>query len=198
MVDRTPGAKGKRGVEEKRAAIDIARRVRTQLTAAGIKVYMTRENDRFIELEERSKLAKRWGAELFVSIHLNSASSTLAQGIETYVLSGAGYSSTAGSSRGEALPGNRYDAGSAILGYYLQRSLVQQVDSVDRGLKRSRFIVLRNAPCPAALVELGFLSHQGEERKMMQESYREQLASGIVKGVMNYINSTRQSQRGQP
>ena len=191
------GARGlKHGVEEKRAVLDISRRVRNHLTAAGVKVYMTRENDRYIELEERSRMTARRGADLFVSIHLNSASGSTAQGIETYVLIAAEHSSTAGGSKSPALPGNRYDPGSALLGFYLQHALIQQVKTVDRGLKRSRFIVLRNAPCPAALVELGFLSHAGEERKIMQEDYREMLAQAIVKGIMNYINTVRQSQRG--
>ncbi len=192
------GTKGKRGVEEKRAVLDIARRVRSHLNAAGVTVYMTREGDRFVELEERAKMAKRRGADLFVSIHLNSAASTLAQGVETFVLSAPGFASTAGGSGAGPAPGNQFGAASAQLGFQIHRSLVSLPGVVDRGLKRARFIVLRNAPCPAVLVECGFLSHADEERKFLQESHREEIAHCIAKGIVNYVRLARQSQREQP
>jgi len=192
------GAKGRQGVEEKRAVLDISRRVKAHLVAAGLKVYMTREGDRFVELEERSRMAKRWGADLFVSIHVNSAANKMAQGAETYVLSEPGFSSTAGGERVGALPGNKYGAASSLLGFTIQQMLIKQAGVVDRGVKRARFIVLKNAPCAAALVECAFLSHPGEEQNVMKEAYREQLARGIAKGVLNYVGLARQSQRGQP
>jgi N-acetylmuramoyl-L-alanine amidase len=192
------GAKGRHHTEEKRAALDIARRVRAHLLAVGLTVYMTRENDRFIELEERSRMAKRLGADLFVSIHLNSAENTLAQGVETFVLASPHYASTAGGSRVGPLTGNQYDAAHAILGFQVHRSLLEQTGAIDRGLKRSRFIVLKNAPCPAVLVECGFLSHADEEKKLMTEAYRAVVARGIAKGIVDYVNYARQAQRGQP
>lgn len=192
------GAKGKRGVEEKRAVLDIARRVRSHLEAAGLTVYMTREGDRFVELEERARMAKRWGADLFVSIHLNSAASSMAQGAETFVLSAPGFSSTAGGSGMGAMPGNQHGAASAQLGFQVHRALTGIPGVIDRGLKRARFIVLRNAPCPAVLVECGFLSHAEEERKFQLESHREEIARGIAKGIMNHVRLARQTVRGQP
>ncbi|HMO52538.1 MAG TPA: N-acetylmuramoyl-L-alanine amidase [Kiritimatiellia bacterium] len=189
------GAKGKRGVEEKRAALDITRRVRSHLIAAGIKVYLTRDNDRFIELEERARMARRWNADLFVSIHLNSAASTTAQGIETFVLAAEGFSSTAGGSRSAAAPGNQHNALNSALGFQIHRAVLQQTSAPDRGLKRARFIVLRNAACPSVLIECGFLSHPEEEKKMMTEAYREELARGIARGILNYVNLARRAQR---
>lgn len=192
------GAKGKRGVEEKRAVLDIARRVRAHLQAAGLTVHMTREGDRFVELEERARIAKRAGADLLVSIHLNSAASTVAQGVETFVLAAPGFSSTAGGSKSGAQPGNQHGPASAQLGFQVQRALVGIPGVVDRGVKRARFIVLRNAPCAAVLVECGFLSHAEEERRFLQESHREEVARGIAKGIMNYVRLARQSQRVSP
>lgn len=192
------GAKGNRGMEEKHAALDIARRVRNHLTAAGLKVYMTRDNDRFIALEERSRMAKRWGADLFVSIHLNSAGNASALGAETFVLTSAGHRSTVGDSRSDVLPGNKYDAQSALLGFHLQRSMIMKVKPMDRGLKHARFIVLRNAPCPAALVECGFLSNPDEEKKFAAEAHREQVAQSIVKGILVYVGLAKQAQRNRP
>jgi len=190
------GAKGKRRVEEKRAALDICRRIKSQLMAAGIKVYMTRESDRFIELEQRTALARRWGADVFVSVHLNSAASTTAEGVETFVLSVQGHNSTSCSGSGDsASAGNKYDVRNSALGFQVHRAMARETGAVDRGLKRARFIVLRNAPCPAVLVECGFLSNAAEEKKMMDEAYREKAARGIAKGIINYVTLSRKARQ---
>lgn len=192
------GAKGKRGSQEKHSALDIARRVRSHLVAAGLKVYLTRENDRFISLEDRPQRAKRWGSDLFVSIHLNSAQNTFARGVETFALTGAGLSSTAGGNPAGASPGNRYDAQNTLLAFHIHRAMQKNVNAVDRGVKRARFIVLRNAPCPAVLVECGFLSDIEDEKKLMTEAYRETVAQGIAKGIMIYVGLSKQAQRPRP
>lgn len=189
------GAKGRGGVEEKRAVLDIARRVRRHLAAAGVVVYMTRENDRFIKLEDRARLAQRWGADVLVSLHLNSAERRDARGIETFILAADGLTSTVGGRTSGQLPGNQHDAGNAALGFQLQRGLVQEAGAVDRGLKRARFIVLRNAPCPAALVECGFLSNKEEEALLAGETYRDTLARGIARGIINYVTLARKAQK---
>jgi len=69
---RDRGARGRRGVEEKAVVLDIARRVRVHVANAGLKVYLTRESDRYLSLDERVKKAARWNADLFVSIHANA------------------------------------------------------------------------------------------------------------------------------
>lgn len=189
------GAKSRGGVEEKRAALDIARRVRSHLSAAGVVVYMTRENDRFIKLEDRAQLARRWGADVFVSIHLNSAESRNAKGIETFIMAAEGQVSTVGGNTAGHAPGNQHNAANAALGFQVHRALIRQSGAVDRGVKRSRFIVLRNAPCPAVLVECGFLSNAEEEKKLMQEDYRDRLARGIARGIINYVTLARQAQK---
>jgi N-acetylmuramoyl-L-alanine amidase len=192
------GARGARGVEEKRAVLDIARRVRNQLTSAGYRVYMTREGDRFIELEERCRMARRWGADVFVSIHLNSAGNLSAAGTETYVLAAAGYESTAGGSSTASVPGNRHEAANAILGYQIQRALVGRVGLTDRGVKRSRFVVLKNAPCPAVLVECAFVSNRREEERLLREDFREAIAQGIARGTIQYMNTIRKAKLSAP
>lgn len=188
------GAKGKRGVEEKRVVLDLARRLRAQLVNAGVRVYMTRESDRFIELDERSRKAARWGADLFVSIHLNSAASTAASGVETYVLAAAGYESTAGGHSNLSQPGNRFEAANGVAAFQIQRAMVQRLGSTDRGVRRSRFLVLRNAPCPAVLVECAFVSNPAEEEKLLSESFREAMAESLARGVLNYLNLARRAQ----
>jgi N-acetylmuramoyl-L-alanine amidase len=189
------GAKGRQGAEEKRVVLDISRRVRAHLAAAGVVVYMTRENDRFIALEQRAELAKRWGADLFVSIHANSAAARTAKGVECFILSAEGFTSTSGGQRGSRNYGNSHDAANAVLGFQVHRALVKQSNAPDRGLKRARFIVLRNAPCPAVLVECGFLSNAEEERKVMTPEYRDELARGIARGIINYVTLARNAQK---
>jgi N-acetylmuramoyl-L-alanine amidase len=192
------GARGRRGVEEKRAVLDIAKRVRLHLVNEGFKVFLTRDGDRFIELEERTKLAAARGADIFVSIHLNAAPSFRPKGIETFVLTPAGYASTAASSSSRrglgALAPNRFDHSNTLLGYYIQRGVVERTGSEDRGLRRARFLVLKTAPCPAALVECGFLSNPYEEELLLSSDYRERIAQGIARGILDYANAIKRAQ----
>ena len=194
---RDRGATGKRSVEEKRVVLDVAKRVRAHLAQDGTKVYLTRDGDRFIELEERSRLAVRRKADLFVSIHINSAANTDARGLETYVLSAAGFPSTAETAaprtRPRAHAANGHDAANAVLGYHLQRRLLASPGGEDRGVKRSRFAVLRNSPCPAALVECGFVSNAVEENLMLDAAHRERIALGIYNGLTDYLNAVRKA-----
>ncbi len=192
------GAKGRRGVEEKRVVLDVARRVRTQLQQAGVKVYMTRESDRFIELDDRCKKTRSWGGDVFVSIHLNSAPSALPGGTETYTIASAGYASTAGGSSSAALNGNKYEGANSALGYYVHKSLTQRINEGDRGVKRSRFLVLKNAPCPAILVECLFVSNRSEEEKLLNDAFRESMAQGISRGILNYLNAVKRAKLSEP
>jgi len=73
------------------------------------------------------------------------------------------------------------------LGYFLQRELIDQTRTVDRGVKRARFEVLRLAPCPAALVEIGFLSNTAERKRLASPAYRDRLADGIAHGIRVYM-----------
>ncbi len=194
---RDRGARGRRGVEEKRVVLDIARRTRLILANAGLKVYLTREGDRFIPLSDRCRRAARWKADLFVSIHANASTKPGAHGVETYVLAGAGFPPTnAGRSlrtRSAGYPGNRWDGANTILGYCLQRNLVAQSGGGDRGLRRARFLVLREAPCPAALVECGYLSNRVEESRLNTQTFRSRIALGIAHGILDYVGSVQAS-----
>ena len=192
------GARGRRGVLEKKAVLDIARRVRVQLANAGYRVYLTRDGDRFIELDDRPVKARAWGADLFVSIHLNSAGSAEPSGSETYVLAAANLPSTAGGTLSGALTGNRNDAASSVLGYQLQRALTRAANTSDRGVKRARFLVLKDSSCPSALVECAFLSNRREEEKMLQDPFRQSLADGIARGILNYISEAKKARLTEP
>ncbi|HEY0947581.1 MAG TPA: N-acetylmuramoyl-L-alanine amidase [Opitutaceae bacterium] len=178
-------------LHEKGFALDVARQVTQLLRSRGYKVVMTRDDDRFIDLEERAAIAKRAGADLFISIHFNSVEGAPAvRGTETFVMTPRYHRSTQPERDKEMIPtvypGNKFDAWNAVLGYAVHRQLLGKLGTFDRGLKRMRFVVLRSAPCPSVLVEAGYLSNDAEARKIGTAAYRGDIAEAIVNGVNAY------------
>ena len=195
------GARGRRGVEEKRVTLDVAKRVRRHLAREGIRVYLTRETDKTMALDDRCKIAAQRKANVLVSIHLNAAPNSRAGGVETYVLTAAGYPSTAAGTGGAAprtqTSAHAHNEANTLLGFFLQRALVRETGLSDRGLRRARFLVLRNAPCPAALVECGFVSNRDEEEKLLMADFREAIARAIARGVLDYAAAIRNAKELQ-
>ena len=186
---KDPGTQGG-GYKEKDLVLDIALRVKAHLAAAGIRVVLTRDADRFWELTDRPYLAARGGGDAFVSIHLNSAAARTVQGVETFVTAAENFPPTAESKttgRYPAVPNNQFNHSNMLLGSQIQRALVGVTRADDRGLKHARFVVLRNSAMPAALVECGFLSNAQEAQKLATPSYRESVALGIAQGILNYF-----------
>jgi N-acetylmuramoyl-L-alanine amidase len=177
--------------QEKKFTLLLAQEVRQQLTRAGLKVVLTRNSDTFIDLPLRPDFARRRNADLFVSLHFNSAGSagTVVRGSEVYCLTPAGASST--NARGEgagagSYPGNRNNEKNMFLAYELQKSLTGNMAVEDRGLRRARFAVLRDATMPAVLIEAGFMSHPEESRRIFDPGYRREMARAIVDGLLAY------------
>ena len=183
--------------EEKKYTLLLAREVSAQLVLAGLKVSMTRTDDTFVDLPDRPDIAKRRTADLFVSIHFNSADAgrDTVHGTEVYCLTPAGAQSTnthdEGGSTGTCA-GNRYNDKNLFLAYQMQRSLTRSLDVPDRGVRRARFAVLRDAVMPATLIESGFMSHPVEGRKIFTAEYRKKLARGIVDGLLAYKRAVEQ------
>jgi N-acetylmuramoyl-L-alanine amidase len=195
---KDPGAVDlRRGLEEKRITLELAGRVRTILKKYKVDVRLTRDGDQTTDLDKRCLMANRWKADLFVSIHLNASANANASGIETHILPPAGCPITAsafvGSRDRAAFPGNRHDGANMVLGYYLQRSLLKFARLEDRGVRRSRFYVLRNVNCPAALVEGGFISSRNDRTKIMTTAYRDNVARGIAEGILAYLNLVKRA-----
>lgn len=192
-----PGAVGVNGLHEKDVVLDIALRVEQRLVRQGLTVLMTRRDDRFVELAERTAFAQRHNADLFVSVHANASNGRAARGVETFRLSAPGFptfsSTVAPALRATTFDANRFDAANTILGYAIQSRLVQRTRSTDRGLKHERFQVLREAPCPAVLVECGFLCNPAEARDLSRVDYRNQVADGIADGVLHYVGTVRRA-----
>lgn len=190
------GAKGRRNVKERLVVLDVAKRVERELKKHGIRVKKTRSTDVFISLSERAAIAARAGASLFVSIHINSSGDHSVGGSETYILTPSGEDSTnqyGQKATKSACVGNRHDAANMLLGYRIQRALLKSAQRPDRGVKRARFKVLREAPCPAALVEGAFVSNASEEDKMIDANFRESMAQGIALGIREYLSLVDQA-----
>lgn len=158
-IDR--GAKGAYGTIEKKLALDTAKRVERGLRARGFRVIMTRRGDYFVPLPRRVAISNRQRGSVFVSIHYNYAPRSAPYGTETYY----------------------FNAKSYPLASNIQRELARF--SKSRGVKKSRFHVLRNNARPAVLVEGGFLTSPYEARKIRSSGYRQKIADAIVRGIAN-------------
>ena len=169
----------------------LAQEVQKQLVRAGFKVALTRNSDSAVDLPARPALAKRRKADLFVSLHFNAAENApnSVHGTEVYCLTPAGASST--NARGEGgnanwCAGNHLNEKNLFLAYQMQKVLTRNLETEDRGVRRARWAVLRDAVMPAILIEAGFLSHPVEGRKILDPAYRREIARAIVEGVLAY------------
>jgi N-acetylmuramoyl-L-alanine amidase len=186
------GASSPRNVHEKLIVLDVAKRVQAKLEARGINVELTRDSDRAMELAARCRKAAALKADVFVSIHANATKDRNVRGAETFVLAlPSRYSSN--SYGGSSLPsasnaGNRYDIANMALSYRIQQNLIKATGQEDRGVKRARFEVLRDAPCPATLVEMAFLSNPKDEAIAIDPAGRDRIARGIADGIAAYLS----------
>jgi N-acetylmuramoyl-L-alanine amidase len=188
-----PGTVGTKGSKEKDIVLDIAKRCQKKLQAMGIKVIMTRSKDKAVNLKARPKVAEKSKADFFISIHVNSSCNHAANGIETHILPASGFPCTSPSHLSKkACKGNKDNKTSVLLSYSIHKATLATALAADRGIKRSRFSVLRNSTCPAILIECGFLSNQAEEKKLTTPAYREKIATGIANGIKSLINIQKQ------
>lgn len=195
-----PGHGGKdpgnifRGHDEKTYTLLLAIDLSRALQAAGFKTILTRTKDTYVDLDERPALANRRGADLFVSLHFNSSTSRSVQGAETYCITPVGASSSNAGGRGAnygRTPANASETESLLLAYEVQKALAKNLGAGDRGVRRARFAVLRDAKMPAILVESGFMSNPGEGAKIFTLAYRKQIAAAITKGILDFQRLTR-------
>ena len=204
-----PGAIGRGGLKEKDVVLRIGRMLRDKLKKKGFQVFMTREDDTFIPLEERTAFANTKEADLFVSIHANASPKRSASGIETYFLNlttdeeamrvAARENATSGKKMSDLqfilfdLMQTSKINESSKLASMVQRSLVSTVKRRyrgvnDLGVKQAPFYVLIGANMPSILVEVSFISNPREERRLRSRRYLECLADGIMKGIEGYIS----------
>lgn len=167
---KDPGAIGIRGVQEKRIVMAISREVAKILEKQGIQVRLSRNNDYFVSLQGRTDLANRIDADLFVSIHANSAgrSKPHVSGLETY-----------------------YFQSGRNLAATIHRNVLRRVNVNDRKVRQARFYVLRKSAMPAVLVETGFLTGTEDAANLSNPRYQKQMAEGIAAGIIEYVRNNR-------
>ena len=162
------GASGN-GYYEDVLNLQVAKRVESKLKSKGIDVKMSRTSDVYIGLYERAEMANNYGADAFISIHQNSASSTSANGIETY------YHTDKINYKGYADK--------------IQTESISQTGARNRGTKDANFVVIRESNMPSALFECGFISNKQESQKLASEWYQEKLASAIADSIEVYLKN---------
>jgi len=220
-----PGAVGPNNLYEKNVVLDIALKVKKILSSDPLnEVYLTRDTDVFIPLEERTAIANRKNADLFVSIHANSSQNRQAKGIETYLLNWsddeesmkvAARENRISLKKMKALNSKQMDVLDVIksslmrenkrdesvkLANYIQRSMVANLGKnykgiSDHGVKQALFYVLFGARMPSVLVEVSFISSPLEENRLSQDSYRQEIAKSIAAGLGTYVTSAPMIQK---
>lgn len=179
-------------LKEKDLTLDVSIRLIRELEQLGYKVTLTRRNDHFLGLKERPEFSNQQKADLFISIHFNAVEThqNSVKGIETFILPLHNDPSTAENNVKHndetLLPGNKFDTFNTLLGYNIQKYLVNELQSTDRGVKRGRLAVLKTLNCPGALVEIGFLSNNEECEKFRLPGYRQKIAQTIAEAVVAY------------
>jgi N-acetylmuramoyl-L-alanine amidase len=173
---------------EKNYALDVVNRTRYLLKQAGFNVVLTRSADVFVPLEERCRIANQYHNALFISVHFNSGGA--GTGLETYTLAPRGVPSMMADgpriSDLDALPGHACDAQNMALATATHAALVVRSQMFDRGIKRARFVVIRDITIPGVLIEGGFMSNSNDARMIASSTYRQTMASCIVQAVQNY------------
>lgn len=161
-----PGAIGLGGLREKSIILSIAQKVANFLERQGIKVVMTRADDRFISLQGRVQRAEQVKADILVSIHANSLGGGKSEvsGLETYY----------------------FDSGYG-LAQSIHRSILRRIEISDRGIRRARFYVLRKSSMPSSLVEVGFVTGSRDSQRLADEGYRQRMAEAIAQGIIDYL-----------
>ena len=188
---KDPGTQNaKLGLTEKHLVLDISRRLGAILEAKGYEVVYTRERDRYIELKERAQNANRREADLFLSIHLNGVDSPSVGGAETYAFTPRNQPSTrnkaVGSSARRYYVGNKNNNWNTLIAFYVQDAMIRQLGTVDRGVKRARWTVLRDLNCPGVMIEAGFITNPREGRRIKTAAYRQRIAETVADGVLRY------------
>ena len=156
----------------------------------------TRLADVLIPLEKRAAFANRHANAVFISVHFNKSSNRGASGLETYCLAPRGVPSMDEENLSYSdyvqHPGHKHDPANIALATTVHAALVRNLGLIDRGVKRARFVVVRNTTIPAILIEGGFMSGTPDARLVATPEYRQRIAECILDGVNRYKASRHQ------
>ena len=206
---KDPGSVGYKGTKEKDIVLDVSKRLARKIQKnLRVKTILTRDEDVFIRLQDRTKFANTNEGDLFISIHVNSNESKKPYGFETYLLKPGRNQEAINVALREnsviELEGNKFEkltdeqliqatiAQSGFVQYsekfaaLIQEEIDKRVQSRNRGVKQAGFYVLMGASMPNVLIELGYISNPNEEKKLNSSSYRDMLATSIYYAIVEY------------
>ena len=206
---KDPGSVGYKGTKEKDIVLDVSKRLARKIQKnLRVKTVLTRDEDVFIRLQDRTKFANTNEGDLFISIHVNSNESKKPYGFETYLLKPGRNQEAINVALREnsviELEGNKFEqltdeqliqatiAQSGFVQYsekfaaLVQEEIDKRVQSRNRGVKQAGFYVLMGASMPNVLIELGYISNPNEEKKLNSSSYRDMLATSIYYAILEY------------
>ncbi|MDA3903678.1 MAG: N-acetylmuramoyl-L-alanine amidase [Desulfuromusa sp.] len=211
---RDPGAIGPNNVYEKNVTLKLAKALAKALRQQmSVKVLLTRSDDRYLKLQERTEYANQVGADLFISLHANATANGKAYGVETYFLNLSKNNQAAevaarenGTTLQEVgnleailfdLMANAKINESSRLAAEVQQSLVAGLRPhysriKDHGVKQGPFHVLLGATMPSVLIEAGFISNSREEKRLVSAGYHKKVAAAVVNGVKKYSATIEQ------
>ncbi|UQZ88058.1 hypothetical protein C4J81_02040 [Deltaproteobacteria bacterium Smac51] len=196
------------GLKEKDITLKLAKKLKTRLeNRLGLTVHLTRNDDTFITLERRTKIAKDKKADIFISLHVNANNSASVQGFETYILNFATDKSAmavaarenASSDKSvselddvlQSIAKNTKIIESRALAQALHKSAVKTLNKKykvrDLGIKEAPFFVLVGANVPAVLAEIGFITNEAEAARIKTDAYLDQVADGLAEGLAGYV-----------
>jgi N-acetylmuramoyl-L-alanine amidase len=216
---KDPGCYFSEAIKEKDIVLDLAKRLKKKIEGGllGCEVLLTRTNDVFVPLDERTAFANVKKADLFVSLHVNAHKQASIFGLETYFLNmatderavmvAARENATSEKNISDLqtilndLMLNTKISESSKLAYYVQDGMMTQIKenyktNKSLGVKQAPFYVLIGAEMPAILVETGFITNYTERKRLMEEAYRDMIADGIVEGIESYVKGVDLTYRG--
>ena len=205
---KDPGAIGVGGIAEKDIVLSVAKKLARKLrTELGVQVVLTRNDDRFVALEDRTATANSEDADLFISLHVNASPNSEARGIETYYLDNTTDEAAIRLAARENRTSRRNISDlqfilsdmmqnmkledSITLAHRLQGALVGGMTKItgdvkDLGVKKALFHVLVGARMPSVLVEMFFITHRAEARAMSQDSHQDALVEALYEGIQKF------------
>jgi N-acetylmuramoyl-L-alanine amidase CwlD len=163
------GTTGPTGLKEKDVNLDISLRLKNKLVDAGFKVILTRESDINHSIDEITDFVNSNNADLFISVHNNSHPSADMNGTQTFYFN--------------------QSPGGNLLATYINAGTIEQIGTVDRGVKSSNFKVLKNSKMVSALIEGVFMCNPNEEAELKDDNFRDKIAEGIYNGIIEYLKA---------
>lgn len=171
------------GFEEKFINLTISEKLKVNLEIYGITVFLTRDEDSFLSLAERAEITNSIKPDVFISIHVNALNTSRAiRGVETYY----------------------WTSQSQKLAYYVQKSILSNVQIPDHFIRRAKFYVVRHTASPAVLAELGFLSNHDDRELLTSLTVQDQYAKALTEAILKFLDiepkrtETERGRTGEP